>query len=470
MMMELDLRAKRDTKRWLFLALFCLAIGGLYALPLAAGRGLKHVSEAQVQHIFNIVLAVHVDLSIFLWFLAIILLMWRLIPCMLEAKPALSLPYFQTTSQLLFGLGALLMALSPFMGEVEGLRSNYIPMLTSHAFFISLACIACSLCLGLIETLCVVSPVRLLKMAFSRSYIIGPLSAYAAWGCALIVAVALAAFSVAGQGVDPTMRGEVYYDRVFWAGGHVIQFAYTQAAMLAWLLVAQAVGLRLPFGNRFYASLFSINLLAMLYVPIPFMRFSVDSEAFQSSFTQLMIWANGLSPAILMLVIVFVVIRQWRHLLMHRHASLLCLLSSILLFCYGGVLALMIKGQNVVIPAHYHGSIVGITLAMMGLVYALLPKVEWAEAQRWRVAVWQPVVLCAGQIIHVSALAWSGGYGVLRKTVGTDGYPPEVRVAMGLLGGGSGLASIGGAMFVIAVLLAMKHRSKSQLDNLIAKR
>jgi cytochrome c oxidase subunit 1 len=42
----------------------------------------------------------------------------------------------------------------------------------------------------------------------------------------------------------------------------------------------------------------------------------------------------------------------------------------------------MIRGVNVVIPAHYHGSIVGITLAFMGLAYVLLPRLGFAAADR----------------------------------------------------------------------------------------
>ena len=56
----------------------------------------------------------------------------------------------------------------------------------------------------------------------------------------------------------------------------------------------------------------------------------------------------------------------------HRaYASALIL--SLILFAAGGTLGLMISGQNVGIPAHYHGQIVGITLALMGLAYAMLP-------------------------------------------------------------------------------------------------
>lgn len=468
MVSSLDVSAQKDLRRWLWIAIFCLAAGGLYAVPLAAGRGLKNVTEAEIQHLFNIVLAVHVDLSIFLWFLAMLMMGWRLIQPLSGLGHCVRFPFFQTVSQAFFAAGALLMALSPLLAEGEGLRSNYIPILTNGPFFLSLALVACALVMGVVESLVAVRPIALTRAAFGAGYDAGALAAFAAWGVAVIVAVSLLAFEASAGRIDPAIMGEDYYDIVFWAGGHAIQFAYAQGAMLVWLLLAKAVGLNMPFGNRFYASLFALNVLAMLYVPVPYLHYAVDSFEFRDAFTRLMIWGNGFAPGVLMLVMLGTILPQWRRLSARSGALMACLLSSVLLFFYGGVLATFIQGQNVVIPAHYHGSIVGITLAFMGLAYLLLPRLGYADVERWRLAFWAPIILCAGQIIHVSALAWSGGYGVLRKTVGTDGYPPEVRIAMGLLGGGSGLASLGGLLFVIVVIRAWKKAPKSQLANLPA--
>ena len=79
----------------------------------------------------------------------------------------------------------------------------------------------------------------------------------------------------------------------------------------------------------------------------------------------------------------------------------------------------MIQGSDVRVPAHYHGSIVGITLALMGLTYALLPRLGF-DAPLPRMATWQPVVYGAGQLMHITGLVWSGGYGVQRKVAGAE--------------------------------------------------
>ena len=55
------------------------------------------------------------------------------------------------------------------------------------------------------------------------------------------------------------------------------------------------------------------------------------------------------------------------------------LLSSLVLFAVGGVLGFMIAGLDIVIPAHYHGSTVAVTIAFMGLCYFLLPRLGYGN-------------------------------------------------------------------------------------------
>src|SRR5690606_17183996 len=93
------------------------------------------------------------------------------------------------------------------------------------------------------------------------------------------------------------------------------------------------------------------------------------------------------------------------------------LLCSATLFLTGGVIGFLIEGVNVVIPAHYHGSIVGVTLAFMGLAYLLMPFLGYAPV-RTKLAKAQMYTYATGQMMHIIGLAWSGGYGVQRKTAG----------------------------------------------------
>ena len=118
----------------------------------------------------------------------------------------------------------------------------------------------------------------------------------------------------------------------------------------------------------------------------------------------------------------------------------------------------MIEGINVVIPAHYHGSIVGVTLAFMGLTYFLLPRLGFGRPEG-RMAHWQPYIYGGGQLMHITGLAWSGGYGVQRKTAGAaQGLEnlPEIA-GMPLMGMGGLVAIIGGILFLVVAINAMRR-------------
>ena len=134
------------------------------------------------------------------------------------------------------------------------------------------------------------------------------------------------------------------------------------------------------------------------------------------------------------------------------------LVWSIVLFASGGVIGIFIQGSNVRIPAHYHGCIVGVTLALMGLAYHLLPRLGYATPTG-RMASWQPGLYGIGQLMHITGLVWSGGYGVQRKVAGADQVlrsSGEIA-GMGLMGLGGLVAIIGGLLFVVVMLRAMRQ-------------
>jgi len=141
----------------------------------------------------------------------------------------------------------------------------------------------------------------------------------------------------------------------------------------------------------------------------------------------------------------------------HARPLRAALWSSISLFASGGLIGLFIGGSNVTIPAHYHGCIVGVTLALMGLVYRLLPQFGW-RAPQGRLATAQPVLYAVGQWLHIVGLVWSGGYGVQRKVAGSEQVLRSAGeiAGMGLMGLGGLVAIAGGLLFVVVVLGAMR--------------
>jgi len=137
------------------------------------------------------------------------------------------------------------------------------------------------------------------------------------------------------------------------------------------------------------------------------------------------------------------------------------LLSSIGLFATGGVLGFMIAGLDIVIPAHYHGSTVGVTIAFMGLCYYLLPRLGFARVSP-RMAFWQPIIYSGGQFMHIMGLAWTGGYGIQRKTAGlAQGLDRFSEVAgMGLMGLGGLISVIGGVLFLVVAYKSIRGSTR----------
>lgn len=449
---------KSLSRYWLIIGTAALAIAGLFSLVLVVGRSSPLLAE-----LFHQSLVVHVDLSVLVWFLAIACLMWS--RHAEHSKPMI--PYNEEAALLCFALGTVACALSPLDPKAEALMSNYIPVLHSPIFFLGLALVMCGLLL-MVFRLFTTQPMQNTPVQFAM------------YSSGFIAAVALAAFVWSYLRMPPEITGTQYYDTVFWGGGHVLQFLHVQIVMVCWLMLARkihsplegesqsasvaprdAVGGHFTSppptqpspsrGEGFLYALFSIGILCSLCVPFIYI-YPIESFEHRQFFTYLMIAGNGIAPTILALWIVpgLITFRNARH--GEKRALWSAATMSILLFIYGGVLGALITGQNVVIPAHYHGSIVGVTLAFMGVAYLLLPEFGYRNVSGWRLAYWQPIVYGVGQIMHISGLAWSGGYGVLRKTPGgLEALAPSVKAAMGFMGLGGLLAIIGGFMFVVVV-------------------
>jgi heme/copper-type cytochrome/quinol oxidase subunit 1 len=100
----------------------------------------------------------------------------------------------------------------------------------------------------------------------------------------------------------------------------------------------------------------------------------------------------------------------------------------------------------------------------MGVTYHLLPLLGF-KRPTGRLVILQPWIYACGQLMHVIGLAWSGGYGVQRKTAGDaqslDGI--EKVAGMGLMGLGGLVAVVGGILFLVIVFKAMWPEKKNSL-------
>lgn len=437
----------KSLRQWIIVVVTTVAVSGLGPILLLAGRGSTLADKAIIRATFHDALVVHVDLSAVAWFLGICLLFWAL----LAVRRPSPVPFLRGAAIGSFASGCAFIAVSPLLRDGMPLMSNYIPVYTSPLFFLGLGLLAAALAAGLVDA------ALSLRWAGKPWQSVEAACAYGIAGSAFIVLLALGHFYWAYTRVTPMDDLQTYYELLFWAGGHMLQFAYAQLLLLAWLILASASGVELRIKPAGLAALFSLYPLAASFSPLAFLGSATPYDLY--FFTAQMRHGN-LAAALLGSYILYATVKAGKP----GRAQIVpytCLMSSFFIFLVGGVIGFLISGSNTIIPAHYHGSIVGTTVAFMGVVYVLLPRLSWGDVMGRKLAIVQPLLYVGGSAIHAIGLAIGGMYGEQRKTVGTiEAAETGANAAMKLARHGGSLAILGGALFVILVVIAIRNRKK----------
>jgi hypothetical protein len=426
---------------WLILGVLALVAAGVLSILLVVSRTPLLQNVFPVADFFRVALVAHVDLSVLVWFLAFAGVLWTM-----NSKTR-----FVAGGWIAFALaaaGAAAIALAPFVGQGRPVMANYIPVLRDPVFFSGLLVFAAGVALLVLRGMATAPRVGVrldgagaLRFGLNASLV--------------STAIALIAFAWSYAAVPSTLDASAYYELLFWGGGHVLQFTWTLLMLVAWLALAEATGARVPLSPRIAALLFGIGLAAAFITPAIYLTYDVASVEHHRLLTWLMQFGGGLAIPPVAIAVLWGVLNHGRVAAEKRplHATLVC---SIALFGAGGVIGFLIHGSNVKIPAHYHGSIVGVTIALMGLAYMLLPGLGFARPSP-RLATMQPYLYGGGQLLHVIGLLWSGGYGVQRKVAGSEQALRSTQevLGMGLMGLGGLVAVVGGVLFVFVVLQAL---------------
>jgi hypothetical protein len=387
---------------------------------------------------------VHVDLSVLVWFLSFGGALWTMNGT-LRYQPLAWLAFAAAVT------GTAAMCVAPFVERAAPVMANYVPVLDGPVFLTGLVLFGAGIALLCLRSMLAAAPVGI-RISGGGALRFGLNAALVA------TAVAACAFAWSWHVLPRTLDPRIYYELLFWGGGHVLQFMHTLLMLVALGTLLEASGSRLRGSPRLQLTLYALCALPLLAVPWLY-RFPVDSREHILGFTALMRYGGAACIPMLLLIAASLgreqppapVARPLR-------AALICALA---LFAGGGVMGFMIQGSNTVIPAHYHGSIVGVTVAYMGVVYLLLPALG-RPITLPQLAAWQPYVYGIGQVLHVTALAWTGGHGVKRKTAGAAQGLDSVQeiVGMGLMGLGGLVAVTGGILFLVVVLAALLHRDR----------
>lgn len=435
--------AQRQLARaWLWLALLALIGSGLFAVLLVLSRTPIINQYLPGVDFFRVALIVHVDLSVLVWFVAMAGLLWNLSGTSRGLAAGWGALW-------LCGAGAALMSLAAFVGQGDPIMANYIPVLERPLFKTALLIFAVGSGVQVLRSLWVAH--RVGRAPDGEGALNFGLNA-----AAVSAAVALLAFGWSFATIPSMLPDKAYYEILFWGGGHALQFTWTLLMLVAWLWLASACGAKLLLSPRIALLMFVLALVSVFVTPYAYLAYPIESVEHR----HLLTWAMRLGGGIAIVPValaVLLALPSMRRLDAPSRILRSTLIWSIVLFAAGGVIGVFINGADVRIPAHYHGSIVGVTLALMGLAYHLLPQLGYAEASG-RMATLQPGLYGAGQLMHITGLVWSGGYGVQRKVAGAEQVlrsSGEIA-GMGLMGLGGLVAIVGGLLFVVVMIRAMR--------------
>lgn len=437
-------------RTWLGLGLFALVGSGVFSILLVLSRSPFVNQWLPVQSFFRVALVVHVDLSVLVWFVSVAGLLWTVA----GSRRAAGVSW---AALVMCGTGTAIMALAPFIGRGEPVMANYVPVLDGAMFLTGLLLFALGSGTLVLWSLWA-GPRPGLGLSGAAALRFG-LSA-----AAVAAAVALLAFGWSLALVPMDLDSKAYYEILFWGGGHALQFVWTLLMLVAWLWLASATGARVPMSPRLVLAMFGLALVGVFATPYAYLAHDIASVEHRQLHTWAMRLGGGLAILPIGLATVLALWRRATPLAPAARPLQAALVASIVLFAVGGVIGIFISGSNVKIPAHYHGSIVGVTLALMGLVYLLLPRLGY-RTPTGRMARWQPTLYGAGQLMHIVGLVWSGGYGVQRKVAGVEQVlrsTPEIA-GMALMGLGGAIAILGGLLFIVVVMKSMRRPVDTEL-------
>lgn len=421
---------------WLMAAVIALLLSGLFVILILASRTPGVEALFPLKNFFHLAIVAHVDFSVLVWFAAFGAMLWTL-------AARATAPATGWGSLAIMGAGSIMLALAPFRPG-QAIMSNYVPVLDNTLFLSGLAVFGLGILISSMRSLFNPLPGSTLPaeegvMRFGvQTGVI-----------ALVLSVGALIWSFLSM--PEYLVGPQYYETLFWGGGHVLQFAWVQFMLVAWLWLASASGIRMPLSTRLVLACLIAGIAPAFLSIWGYLYFDVGSPGHRTFFIWLMAAAGGLAAGPVGLALLAGWLRSPKATDTRSRGLRAALLFSIVLFGFGGALGFLITDSNTMVPAHYHGCIVAITLTFMALGLHLLPHFGFSPA-RARMVLALPWIYGIGQLLHVIGLAFSGGHGVQRKTAGAEqGLETIAQIGgMAVMGVGGLIAIVGGVLFLVA--------------------
>lgn len=428
-----------ELRGWALLAVGALAIAGVLALLLALSRTPRIQDWLPWDDgFFHRGLVTHVIFSFEVWFLAIL----GLFAASASRAPSVA---GRLAPALAVG-GAVVLLIPTLANQGTASLNNYVPVLIHPLYIAGLLL----LCLGV--GIAVLRQVPLMRRTDDTVV-------FAIRIAGLIFIMALLCFAIAfGQLPADTTEAQ-FYERLFWGGGHVLQFVNTVMMMLAWEALARLSFARAPLSPPLSRAAYAVLGLAALAAPLLMLRHDVLGLDHRLAFTDMLWYALPLPPLVMGLGVLRLFIAHRTQSCAHPPARL-ALFLSLLVFGLGGAAGFFLGVADTRTPSHYHAVIGGVNLAFMGLFHVWLLPALGRPPRQGRLLSAQYHLYGWGQALHALGFYLAGAAGVARKTAGAgQGLDSIAKIAsMGAVGLGGAIAVLGGILFVWTALASLLKR------------
>lgn len=447
-------------KNWLKLALFSLLLSGLFSLVIVIART-PGIADLIGDPLFaRKSLVLHVDFALVVWFYAFL--------------AALYLSLTRKSGGLIFSIalklglaGSALMIIPVFIRGVEPILANYIPVLDHPLFLGGLLLIAAALVLTFLaakahayESSAVQKPSFYTENAEQTIRYAGML---------VIVAIFTIITSFL---ITPEMSSRtLFYELAMWGGGHILQFANVIGMLTVWMILIHKLTGRELFSSNANKWLISILAIPALLSPLLLIQ-GTTTQLYYSGFTQLMRWF--IFPVVLIYMFAGMkTIYCWKRSSdkkknLFSSLSFNAIFVSMLLTLIGFIIGAMIRGSSTLIPAHYHASLGGVTVAYMAMVFIFMKEYGYTlkSIRDRKLTRIQPLLFGVGQAVFVIGFALAGVMGMGRKLFGQDQniYSLEAMAGLGLMSIGGLTAMAGGILFIYILIKAYKEKHYGKIN------
>lgn len=438
---------------WSLAGVFALALAGLFAVLLVLSRTpfLEGVLSWPDQF-FQKGLVAHVVLSFVVWFLAVFSAL------ALQAGDEAGGPSDAPTGMTrwagrfalsMTSLGMALILISPFIDGGEPSLNNYIPVIINPPYYVGLILVGAG-------TLTMV--LRVLVQVGRSSAPIDP-ATFLLVTAGIIFIASLAGIFVAYMQIDSSSVDHSYNETLFWGGGHLLQIMNLGLVFFVWDRLGRdsVIG---PVVDSRTAHIIGVVLIVIAAIGVSFFGlFGVEGDQFRGAFTTLQ-YAFGVPILIMAAILRPKLLRATKRSLIQNPASL-ALVTSITIFAVGAAFGIFVDGADTRTPAHYHGIVGGMNVALVGLFYQRILPLLGRPPQRFRLIKVQIWLYAVGQLMFVVGMFAAGGMGAGRKIAETsiDLETAGALAATAVRDLGGALSIIGGVLFIFIMVKALFRRA-----------